>query len=217
VANKKLLGYLGPIIVIVGAAVAVLGAWYAKHARPVPGDVIDTIPAGGTRAFVVRAEKGGPRSFLELRDGDAVKWQALIPPYAGEKGRPAIAWSARAVTVRVTRDGRAEVFGFALDTASKIGAFRLATEREPIRTQARGPITLTDHVRSYELVGGEDWNQIIAVDLDTGTGVWKVDLGQGTITAGGVSGDIVWLEQDGRRVQLEAKTGRAKDPEHAIN
>ena len=51
--------------------------------------VIDTISIDATHSVVVRAESGGDRSFLELREGDAVKWQALIPHYIGDHARPA--------------------------------------------------------------------------------------------------------------------------------
>ena len=64
-----------------------------------------------------------------------------------------------AVTVRVERDGRAEVFAFAIAaTPTKLGAFRLAPEHEPITTAAAG----TDHAdRSRALAtrssAGADW------------------------------------------------------------
>jgi hypothetical protein len=157
--------------------------------------------------LVVRHEAASERSFIELREGDTVKWRALVPPYAGAKGRPAIAWSDKAVTVRVSRNGRAEVFAFAMDTAHKLGAFRLAPEREPIETHATGPITLTDHVRGYELVGGTGWNQLIAIDLVRGGGVWKVDLGAEPITDAGIDDGRLWLVQGSTRRVLDATTG----------
>ena len=39
------------------------------------------------------------------------------------------------------------------------------------RPQPQGPITLTDHVARYEIVGGADWHQLVAIDLATGKGV----------------------------------------------
>src|SRR5689334_17258004 len=99
-----------------------------QSVRPVAGEVIDTIQMDARRSLVLRKETKSDRSFIELRDGDTVKWQALIPHYAGSKGRPAVAWSEKAVTVRVERDRRAEVFAFALQNAQKLGAYRLAVE-----------------------------------------------------------------------------------------
>ncbi len=216
-ARKTRLGWLGPAIVIVGAAVAGLAIWFMQTARPVPGEVIDTIAIDARRSIVVRKEAKSDRSFIEVRDGNTVKWQALIPPYAGAKGRPAIAWSDAAVTVRVSRDGRAEVFAFAMNNAHKLGAFRLATEHEPITMHPTGPITLTDHVRAYEVVGGADWHQLIAVDIVWGGGVWKVELGKDPITTGGVEPGRVWLEQAGRRRAFDAETGRETPDTRPLN
>src|SRR3954468_19271793 len=112
--RKRWLGFLGPIIVTVGAAVAVLAAWYVLKARPKAGDVIDTFTIDPKRSIVVRGEQGGKRSFIELHEDGELKWQALIPTYAGAPGRPAVAWGDKAITVRVDREGgRAEVFAFA--------------------------------------------------------------------------------------------------------
>jgi outer membrane protein assembly factor BamB len=202
--------YLGPILFFIGAAAAVLGIWYVRHAAPKPGAVIDTIPVDKGVDIVVRAEDGGNRSFVELHMNGKVKWSALIPHYAGEAGRPAIAWSPTAVTARFERDGHAEIFAFAMSNAEKIGGYKLAPEHEPITTQKRGPITLTDHIRAYEVVGGTDWHQVIAVDLSTGKGLWKRDLGAGEITDGGVDSGSVWLVQDGKRRLLDSVTGADK-------
>jgi hypothetical protein len=207
--RRSWLGFLGPAIVIVGVAVSVVAVWYMRSARPVPGAEFDRIAMDDTHAFVIRHDaKDASRSFFELRERDQVKWQALIPHYAGTPGRPGIAWSQHIVTVRVERGARAEVFAFALATSAKVGALRLAPEHEPITTQVQGPITLTDHVRSYEVVGGAGWNQVVAVGLDTGKGVWKVDLGPEPVTDGGVDGSGVWVFQGGKRLTFDAATGR---------
>ena len=118
--------WLGPVIAIVGIGVAGLGAWSMVHARPEPGDVIDTISLDADTKFVISDEKNHDRSFIELDHKGEQLWQALIPHYAGEKGRPAIAWNDVAVTVRVERNGRAEVFALSMHDATKLGGFRLA-------------------------------------------------------------------------------------------
>jgi outer membrane protein assembly factor BamB len=206
---KRFLGWLGPIIVLVGAAIAGVAVWYTIRARPTAGEVIDTIAIGPQAKVVVRHEVGGKNAFLELHENGKLVWQAYIPRYAGAPGRPAIAWSDRAITVRVDRDGgRAEVFAFSRANASKLGALRLAQVKEPIHIHAQGPITLTDHVRSYELIGGADWQQLIAIDLATGEGLWKADLGKDPIAAGGIEAGRVWLEQAGKRRTFDVATGR---------
>lgn len=202
------LGYLGPAIVIVGTMIAGVGAWYAVHARPKPGDVIDTIELGERRQLVLRREIDGDRAFLELRDRDAVQWQALIPHYSGTRIRRGLAWGPTAVTVRIERGGRQEIFAVAMRDGRKLGGRRLAPDRDPIATPAFGPITLTDHRFSYELVGGTDWHQMIAIELATGTVAWNVELGLTPASDGGIANGRIWLMQNGNRRTFEASTGR---------
>jgi hypothetical protein len=204
------LGFLGPAIVIAGAVIAGLLIWFMQTQRPIAGDVIDTIAIDATHSIVLRKEAKSDRSFIELREGAKVKWQALIPHYAGAPGRPAVAWCDGAVTVRVERDGRAEVFAFGRTSAQKLGTLRLAPEHEPIEMHASGPISLSDHAhpRSYELVGGTDWHQVFAIDLSSGSGLWIADLGASPIEAAGIDGPNLWISQAGRRRTFDAATGR---------
>ena len=188
------LGWIGPAIFVIGVATAGVGVWYWRHAMPKAGGELDRIDCEGA-TFVIRAEQGSDRSFLELHEGDELKWQALIPHYVGSPGRPALACSKQIVTVRIARGGRAEVFALAIGNGEKIGGYRMATDREPITTEASGPISLTDHVRSYEIVGGTGWHQLYAVDLATGEGAWKVDLGPEPVTGGAVEGKLVRIDQ----------------------
>lgn len=212
--SRRRLGWLGPAIVIVGAVIAGIGAWYVVRSRPEAGAVIDTIPIDGRASLVVRAEAGGDRNFVELREGDRLVWRALVPPYAGRPGAPGLAWNQTAVSVRVIRDGRAEVFALAMRDAAKLGGFTLAPGKGPVTIATRGPVTLTDHVRSYELVSGSGWHQLVAFDLSTGEATWKQELGATPIDDGGVdraSGGadrgVVWLVQGGRRRTFRATDG----------
>lgn len=205
---RSRLWWIGPGIIAIGAAGAIVAAWYFERVQPRPGAVIDTIPIAQNADLVVRAEQGGPRSFLELDVDGKVRWQAYIPHYAGAKGRPGIAWSRDVATVRTDGDdGSALVYAFSLDTAAKIAGFRLAVEHDPVKTQPTGPVTLTDHLRSYEFVGGSGWHQLIAVSLGTGDGLWKVDLGPAPVTDGGVGGGVVWVQQGSTRREFDAVTG----------
>ena len=201
------LGWLGPAIVIVGACVAAVGVWYFVHARPVAGEVIDEVAIDARARFVIRNEAGGERTFLELWNGDELSWQALVPPYVGTHARRAIAWSPTAVTVRVDRGGRAEVFALAMRDAAKLGGFRLAPEHEPNRVESSGPITLTDHARSYEFVGGPGWHQVVAVELATGHPLWKVDLGATPIATATISAPLLWIYQGDRKRALDLERG----------
>jgi hypothetical protein len=208
------LGWLGPAIVLVGAAVAAVGIWYFVHARPVAGAVIDTIALDDHSALVVRAEAKSDRAFVELRDGDDVRWQALVPRYAGRPGAPGIAWSPNAVSVRVVRDGHAELFALAMRDASKLGGMRLAPGHGPIVEDPDGPVTLTDHVRSYEVVSGPDWHQLVAVDLTSGRALWASELGPARIRAAGLAAGRVWIEQGSGRRYFAQLTGREQPGGH---
>lgn len=196
---KRRLGLLGPAIVLVGIAVAALATWFMIVSKPEAGAVVDTIAIDKTRAFVVRAEAGdGERNFVELRDGDRLVWRAIVPTYAGRPGAPGIAWNDLAVSVRVIRSGRAEIFAIAATNGSKLGGFKLSPGKGPVTKQTSGPVTLTDHVRSYEIVSGAGWNQLVAIDLGTGEASWKQDLDAAVIEAGGIDGEFVWIRQAGR-------------------
>jgi outer membrane protein assembly factor BamB len=204
---KTRLGWLGPVIVLVGIVAAGLATWLMVASRPKVGAVIDTIPINDKRAFVVRAEADGNRNFVELREGDRVVWQALVPPYGGRAGAPGIAWNDSTVSIRVIRDGRAEIFAIAMQSGSKLGGLKLAPDHGSVVKQTSGPVTLTDHVRSYEIVAGSGWHMLAVIDLASGEPRWKQELGASVIEAGGVQGDIVWIRQDGQTKRFRAVDG----------
>ena len=194
---RRNLGWIGPAIVIVGAAVAGLGVWYMVHARPTEGAVIDRQVIDDHHTLIVRAETttGDERAFVELREGDRVLWQALIPHYAGHAGATGLAWSPTSVSVRVIRDGHAEVFALAMHDASKLGGMQLAPQHGAVIDEPGSPISLTDHQRSYEIVAGPDWHQLVALDLTSGKALWMRELGSAPVRAAGVRGDQVWVDQ----------------------
>lgn len=209
--RKAFLRYLGPAIVLIGAIVAAVGAWYAMHARPKPGEVIDTIDLGDGGKLVVRNEAEGQRAFVELHGKEGLRWQALVPHYAGNRDRRAIAWGTTAVGVRVERGGRSEVFALAMRDGHKLGGRRLAPDREPNAAPPVGPITLTDHAFSYEFVSGPDWHRVVCIDLATGKLTWTTDLGSAPVTEGRIDDGVISLTQRGQRRTFDAATGR----EHA--
>jgi len=205
---SKRLGWLGPAIVIAGAAIAGVGVWYIVSAKPAAGAVIDTIRIDDESSLVVREQVGGDHNFVELHDHDIVRWQAFVPHYAGRAGAPGIAWSPIAVSIRVVRDGRAEIFAIAMADAAKLGGMGLAPDHGPIVVQTSGPVTLTDHVRTYEIVAGPDWHQLVAIELATGKALWKAELGAAAVTDGGVADGAVWIAQQGQRRRFEIHSGR---------
>ena len=211
--TKRRLGWLGPAIVLVGVAVAGLGVYAMVTGRLKQGEVIDRITVDDQRALVVRAEDGGDRNFVELVEGDRLVWSALVPPYAGRPGAPGIAWGSGAVTVRVLRDGRAEVFALAMTSSSKLGGFRLAPDHGPAIKQTTGPVTLSDHVHSYEIVAGSGWVELVGIDLASGKGIWRVDLVATPVDAAGITDDgLVWIEQASRRRAFRGSDGSEPHP-----
>jgi hypothetical protein len=201
------LGWLGPAIVLAGLAIGGVMVWFMISASPTPGDAIDTIPIEGDTRLVVRAEQGGDRAFLELDDGDDVRWRALVPHYAGGAGRPGVAWGRDVATIRVERDGQQELWVFALKDAAKLADLKLAPEHQPIPPQTTEPVTLTDHIRSYEIVTGKGWHQIVGIDL-SGKALWKVELGPERITFAGVDGGHVVIDQAGSHRLVDVVDGR---------
>ena len=211
---RRRLGWLGPAIVTVGVAVAALGAFAVVTGRPEPGDVIDRIELDRGRTIVVRGEVGGERNFVELFEAEAgdtrLVWQALIPPYAGRPSAPGIAWGKNAITVRVIRGGRAEIFGLAIANAAKLGGFKLAPGKGPVVKQTSGPVTLSDHDRSYELIEGAGWHQLVAIDLATGEGVWSQDLDGRAVDSAAIEDATIWVNQGGVRRTFDVRDGSEK-------
>lgn len=206
--RKTRLGWLGPVLVLVATAVAGAGVYLMVTNKPKPGDVIETITVDPATKIVVRAEQGGDRNFIELHTGDDMVWRALVPPYAGKPGKTGVAWSDIAVSIRVVRDDKAEVFALARRDSNKLGGVHLGIDKGPILRDPPGPLTLTDHLRSYELVAGDGWNQMTAIDLRNGAKLWTIELGAAPITAGEVQGGLIKLTQGGTARYFKVFTGK---------
>jgi hypothetical protein len=206
------LGWIGPIIVGVGALVAAFGIWWFVSNRPEPGPEIDRVALDPVTTLVIREEARSDRAFVELvRDGKLV-WRALVPPYAGRRGAPGIAWNADVLTVRVIRDRRAQLFALQIRDAAKLGSIKLAPDHGPAIKSTHGPVTLTDRARSYELVEGEGWHQLVTLDLGSGHALWKQELGDQPIDDAGVVGDTVWVRQGARTRRFRTLDGVEHPP-----
>lgn len=207
---RRRLGWIGIAIVAIGAAVAGFGVYLIVTGRPQVGEVIETITIDDQRRLVVRNEAGGERNFVELVEAGELKWRALIPPYAGRPGATGVAWGHGTITVRVMRDGRAEVFALAMTNAHKLGGFKLAPGRGHAIKTTRGPVTLTDHDRAYELVGGAGWSELVAIDLATGEGLWRQDLGPDPIDAARLEDRSIVVQQAGNTRIFRTDDGATK-------
>jgi outer membrane protein assembly factor BamB len=202
------LGWLGPALLALGVAVAALGVWYMIGARPSVGAKIDEITLDERSHIVVLAEDGGDRSFVELYIGDQMQWRAMVPTYAGRPGAPAIAWNDEVISVRVVRDGQPEIFALRRDNASKVGGIRLVKDRGPVVTPTTGPITLHDGKRSYEIITGENWQLLVAVDLRIGKVIWQREIAPVPVTQGGFTRGNVWVEQGGSKRFFDVYLGK---------
>jgi len=202
------LGWLGPAILALGVAVGALGVWYMIRARPAVGAKIDEFPIDGRARLVVRAEDGGDRSFVELHVGDEMRWRAMVPTYAGRPGAPTIAWNDEVISVRVVRDGKPEIFALRRDDASKVGGIHLVKDRSPVVTPATGPLTVHDGKRSYELIAGEGWQLLVAVDLRIGKVIWQRELATTPITQAAIERGHVWVEQGGKKRFFDVYSGK---------
>jgi hypothetical protein len=107
----------------------------------------------------------------------------------------------------VVRNGRAELFALAMHDASKLGGMRLAPEHGPVVDDPESLVTLTDHIRAYEVVSGPDWHELVAIDLTSGRALWSRELGAAPVRAGGVTGAAVWIDQGAGRKCFGALTG----------
>jgi hypothetical protein len=194
VQPRHRLGWLGPLLVIIGLAGGAFGIWWMQQVRPVAGKVIDAIALGDDAYVVIRDQQGSSRNFLEMIVAGNVKWQTMIPPYAGRLGSPAIGVGPDTLSVRLVRNGHSEVFGLSISNASKVGSFKIAADRPASPTGHCGKvITLTNGSLSFEVVEGDGWNDIAAVDVTTGVPIWSAKLGAATILDGGFVDDVVWL------------------------
>jgi hypothetical protein len=84
--------------------------------------------------------------------------------------------------------------------ASKLGGMRLAPQHPDFVDDPSSPVTITDHIRSYELVSGAGWHQLVAIDLASGKAQWLRELGPAPIRAAGIDHGAIWIDQaTGRR------------------
>jgi hypothetical protein len=195
------------VIVVATAGVA---GWFMYAEKPKAGAYIDAVALEGDFVVGIRRETTRDRAFVELIAlGEGMRWQALIPSYVVPDGAVGIAASEHAITVRFPRDGHTQVWGFAAQSAKKLGSLILEAERpgEPDGMMADGAATLSGGALAYEILrpDGEPL-KIDAVSLERGSIAWKQQLPESGLRGAWVTGDHLVIDQ-GTSVTALARDG----------
>lgn len=207
---RRRLGWLGPALAFIGIAAGSLGIYVMATSRPKPGPMLDVVAVGERGALVVRSEAHG-RNFVELYEqGAGLRWQALVPPYAGTPTAPGIEPTVRLVNIRVTRAGRPEVFSLALADSIKVGGLNLGADWAPAEHGYALPTGafVTSASRSFYAVGDASHGAVYELSRTDGRAQWRYDVGGGLRQIWAIGEDRVGVETTAGEVRvLDATTG----------
>jgi hypothetical protein len=206
--------WLAPTLLAIAVAIGGTGVWYALHSRPTPGAYYEVFALDANTAVALRHEVGSERSFVELVElGRGVHWQALIPPYAGRPGAPGLAASTTAITVRVRRAGKDELWALSTNDAEKLGQVELRPGADAPHATPPAVVTVGDRTQSFELVGdASHTTAVTAIELASGKAQWRVDLGPDPIAYGWLDEHTLWIRIHGGGVfGLDRATGARQD------
>ncbi|HEY4179837.1 MAG TPA: PQQ-binding-like beta-propeller repeat protein [Kofleriaceae bacterium] len=202
------LGWLGPAIVIAGLAIGAVGIWIVIKNKPHVGAVIERIDIGKGQELAIRKEDGGDRNFLEMYEKGQLKWESMIPTYAGDATHRAITWGEIAIATRVIRGGKAEIFALSRADGTKLGGVNLGVDHGAIKPGFAGQFSVTDGKRCYEIVAGDTWNQVMTIDMQTGKALWKRDFPAPAATSVRVEGGNLVIEHAGKSRWFNVFTGK---------
>lgn len=205
--------WLAPVLLAVGVAVAIAGAWVMKTSRAKAGAYFEVLATDGPYAVALRRQDGVDRAFVELIEiGKGVRWQALIPPYAGTPTAPGLAASPTAVTVRVARNGHDELWALSTEDSEKLGQLHLEPGPAATGVRAPGVVTVADAVDSYEFSGATDRaTSVVAIELARGAPLWRVVLPPRTVRGAWIDAQTLWIETDQGTLGLDRASGKTVD------
>jgi hypothetical protein len=203
--------WLAPLLLSTGIAIGAVGVWFMLHARPTPGAYYEVFAMDEKRAVALRHEEGSERSFVELVEiGHGVRWQALIPPYAGTPTAPGIAASPNAITIRVRREGKDWVWALSTENNDKLGEVELIPGAPRAGAHPPAAVTVSDATQSFELTGDDTHStSVTAIQLADGHPQWRVDVGQGDVAQAWLCPPGLCIATpDGTQVVLDRATGQ---------
>jgi hypothetical protein len=201
--------WLAPLILGVGVAVAALGVWVMVSSRAHAGAYYEVLATDGPYAVALRHQDGSNRSFVELIEtGKGVRWQAMVPQYAGSPTAIGLAASPTAITVRVTRNGQDELWALSTEDSEKLGQLGLVPGGPAPGVQPPAVVTVADAVQSFEFAGAPDRaTSVVGIELATGAPKWRVELGPISVRGAWLADKTLWIDTSGGPKGLDRATG----------
>ncbi|MCE9576371.1 MAG: hypothetical protein K8W52_24700 [Deltaproteobacteria bacterium] len=205
--------WLAPTLLGIGVTVGVLGIWVMVSARVHAGAYFEVLATDGPYAVALRHQDDSPRVFLELIEiGHGVRWQAMVPPYAGTPTAPGLAASPNAITVRVRRDGRDELWAMATRDAEKLGQLGLEPGAAAPGVLPPAVVTVADNVQSFEFAGAPDRaTTIVGIELAIGSPKWRIELGKVSVRGAWLDDKTLWIDTGAAPLAIDRATGKTVD------
>lgn len=202
-SNRRVLGRIFPVIVVVVAITATIIGWRVMGSRPAPTAIIDIRNIDGEYAVLVREVEGDPeRSFLSLYHVSRGEvWGALIPRYAARSEREqGVVATDEVITVRAVRNSKPFLMAFDARRGRKLGSvFPLRDEDSSPRDGAMLPgiDSLGDSGEVFEVLSREDGQEaVVGFDLARGRVRWSTALGSSPVRGARLRPTRVIVEQD---------------------
>jgi hypothetical protein len=207
IRGPKILAICGVVVV----TLAGIAAWQMLKGKPRAGAYIDVLALDGGFVVGIRDETTSRRAFVELVGLDeGMRWQALVPSYQVPDGAVGVAAAEHAITVRFPRDGHTQLFGFAAQSARKLGSMSLGHDlpAEADGQAGAAVASISGGAQSIEVLEPDGLPaRIYAIALSEGRIQWKHDLPRAGIEAVWVTADHVVVAQPGEVSIIDRRDG----------